>query len=187
MSGRLYVISGPAGAGKGTLVARLLQACAGVRVAVSATTRPPRVGEQEGVAYYFLSAETFEGYITQGRLVEWANVHGNYYGTPVSEVERLFANGYDVLLEIDVQGYEQVKAKMPEAYGIFIAPPSLVVLEERLRGRATDSEEQIQTRLRNARLELALKDRYNAVIVNDDLDAATRELIDLVQKGSACP
>jgi guanylate kinase len=141
-----------------------------------------RPGDSEGVTYYFLDEQEFKRRIDSGSFLEWACVHGNYYGTLLEEVHRINAMGQAVILEIDVQGYELVRQKMPEAYGVFIAPPSLEVLEERLRGRASDSEESIQTRLANARVEMQAKDSYNAVIINDDLEDATRQMAAVVDR-----
>jgi guanylate kinase len=166
--------------GKGTMVARLMAANNLLRTAISATTRDPRPGDVEGQTYYFWSAEAFQKGIEAGEFVEWALVHDHYYGTLHSEIGRIGALGCDVLLEIDTQGYELVRAQVPSAYGIFIEPPSFAELEHRLRARGTDSEESIQTRLHNARLELACRERYNTIITNDDLETAVQELITVV-------
>lgn len=177
---RLFVISGPSGAGKGTLIANLRKRYPGLALTVSATTRAPREGEVDGIHYYFMSEDEFSKRVSCGDFLEWAKVHAHCYGTLTTEVERHLKEGRSVVLEIDVQGALQVKEKLAEAVLIFIAPPSLEVLEERLRGRATESESDIELRLQNAQGELALANRYDAIIVNDDLERAESELYDTI-------
>ena len=177
----LFVISGPAGAGKGTLVSRVLERVPDSWLSLSATTRAPRGSETHGVEYLFFSVEEFERTIAEGGFVEWALVHGNYYGTPIAPIEERLAMGGRVLLEIDVQGAFQVREKFPQATLVFIAPPSMEVLEQRLRARGTDSEEAIKRRLANAAGELAAAGRYDVVIVNDDLEEATAELVKVLE------
>lgn len=179
-NGTLSIISGPSGAGKGTLVARLLHSIDDAWVSVSATTRAPRDGEQEGVHYFFLSKDEFEDIIAHDGFLEWACVHDHYYGTLQSRVEEAMDQGKQVILEIDVQGALQVKEKMPEAHLIFIEPPSLDELEKRLRGRGTETEQEISTRLRNAKLELSLKKEYDYTLVNDNVIKATEQLVGLI-------
>ena len=179
-SPKLFVISGPSGAGKGTLVARVRTQRPDLGLTVSATTRSPREGEIDGVSYYFLSKEEFERRVAAGEFLEWAHVHGNCYGTLISEVNRLLEAGSSLVLEIDVQGALQVKERFPEAVLIFIEPPSLDVLRARLVGRGTEDDETIALRLANAERELALRDRYDAVVTNDDLDRAVTELLDTI-------
>ena len=173
---RLFVISGPSGAGKGTLLAELRKQRPDLGLTVSATTRSPRPGEVDGTSYYFLSDEEFRRRIAAGEFVEWAEVHGHLYGTLVSEVKRLLAKGHSLVLEIDVQGALNVRKVYPDAVLIFIVPPSLQALEERLRGRGTEDEASIELRLKNARHEMELADQYDARIVNDTVDRAAQEL-----------
>lgn len=173
---RLFVISGPSGAGKGTLLAELRKQRPDLGLTVSATTRSPRPGEVDGTSYYFLSDEEFRRRIAAGEFVEWAEVHGHLYGTLVSEVKRLLAKGHSLVLEIDVQGALNVRKVYPDAVLIFIEPPSLQALEERLRGRGTEDEASIELRLKNARHEMGLADQYDARIVNDTVDRAAQEL-----------
>lgn len=173
---RLFVISGPSGAGKGTLVSLVRDMRPDLGLTVSATTREPRPGEVDGVAYHFLSEAEFDRRVQAGLFLEWANVHGHRYGTLKSEADRLIAEGHSVILEIDVQGALNVRRIMPEAVLVFIAPPSMEVLEQRLRDRGTEDEASIELRLANARREMALEGDYDAVVINDDLQEAAREL-----------
>lgn len=180
--GNLFVVSGPSGAGKGTLVARLLEAVDDAWVSVSATTRAPREGEVDGVHYFFKTEEDFLSLAEAGGFLEWARYAGNCYGTPRASVEEHMRLGQQVILEIDVQGAFQVREKMPQAHLVFIAPPSMEVLEERLRARATDSDEAIAARLEAAEVELSRKMEYDIRLVNDDLDVALGELVAYVNE-----
>ena len=162
-------------------MARVLERLPKAWVSVSATTRQPREGEVDGVDYQFMAVEQFEKTIEDEGFVEWARVHSNYYGTPVASIEEHLADGDIVLLEIDVQGGFQVREKFPDARLVFITPPSLEELERRLRARATDSEESIVERLANARAEMDASERYDTIIVNDDLQTATDMLVELLQ------
>lgn len=179
--GNLFVISGPSGAGKGTLVARLLSRVEDAWVSVSATTRKPREGEIDGVHYRFLTDGQFDRLVEQDGFLEWAPVHSCRYGTPRAPIEEHMAKGGQVILEIDVQGAFQVKGKMPQAHLVFIEPPSLEVLEARLRGRGTETEEAVESRMKTALVELSQKKKYDIRIVNDDLERATDELVAYVE------
>ena len=170
--GNLFVISGPSGAVKGTLVARLVQAFPDAWVSVSATTRSPRAGEVDGVHYQFKTKEQFQQLIDSDGLLEWAVYGSNHYGTPKASVQEHMAAGQQVILEIDVQG----------AFLIFIEPPSMEVLEQRLRGRDTETEEVIQQRLAAARVELSRKMEYDIQLVNDNLDEAVSQLVSYVNE-----
>lgn len=178
---RLFVISGPSGAGKGTLLARVRKRHPNLGLAVSATTREPRPGEVDGVSYHFLDEEEFSRRVRAGEFLEWANVHGHRYGTLKGDVDALLASGTSVILEIDVQGALNVLRLMPDAVLIFIEPPSLEELERRLRQRGTEGEGQLRLRLRNARSELELADKYDERIVNDDVDAASDRLLQIIR------
>lgn len=177
--GNLLVVSGPAGAGKGTLVSRLSDRVSDVWVSVSATTRAPRPGEIDGVHYFFYDEAQFDRAIAEGGMLEWAHVHGHRYGTPRATVEEKMAEGRQVVLEIDVQGAFQVREMIPAAKLIFIEPPSLEVLEARLRGRGTEDDAEVRRRMKTAEVELSRKMEYDVQLVNDDLDQATEALVDL--------
>lgn len=179
---KLFVISGPSGAGKGTIVARIRDGRPNLGLTVSATTREPREGEVDGVSYHFLSEDEFSRRVDAGQFVEWASVHGHRYGTLVEEVSSKLAAGSSLILEIDVQGAFQVKERFPEAVLIFIMPPSLEVLRERLENRGTETAETLSVRLANAEREMALSDRYDDVVINDDLDCACEELSRVIEK-----
>jgi guanylate kinase len=170
--GRLIVLTGPSGVGKGTLLKALLQAHPELYLSISATTRTPREGEVDGVNYYFLDRPQFEQAIQDGALLEWAEFAGNYYGTPIQPVRDRVADGGLMILEIELLGARQVAKIFPAALRIFILPPSLEVLEERLRSRGQDPEEAILKRLAVARSEIAAADEFDLQIVNDNLDIA---------------
>ena len=180
--GALYVVSGPSGAGKST-VCKLVRERLGINLSISATSRKPRNGEQEGVDYFFITAEEFERKIKNDDFLEYANVHGNYYGTLKSEVEERLKKGEKVLLEIDVQGGVQVKNKFPEANLIFFKTANKEELEKRLRGRNTDSEEVIQARLKNSLKELEYENKYDRVIINNEIEQACNDLISIIENG----
>jgi guanylate kinase len=173
---RVFVVTGPSGVGKGTLIERLLESVPGLEVSVSATTRKPRPGEADGRDYHFLGPEEFERRVAAGDFLEHATYSGNRYGTLRSEVDRRLATGTSVVLEIELQGARQVRAAMPESVQVFIAPPSPEALRERLQRRGTDSENAIVERLRVAEGELAAQSEFAHVIVNDDVDRAAGKL-----------
>lgn len=175
-TGRLTLIAGPSGVGKGTLVSRLLERHPSIWLSVSATTRSPREGEQEGVNYFFLSRQAFEERVAAGGFLEWAEFAGNLYGTPRQPVEAKLAEGRPVLLEIELEGARQVRRSFPAGFQLLITPPSFAELERRIRGRGTDAEAAIARRLERARVELAAEAEFDAVLVNDDLEAAVAEL-----------
>ncbi|MBE9240462.1 guanylate kinase [Synechocystis salina] len=182
--GQLIVLTGPSGVGKGTLVQLLLERHPHWFLSISATTRSPRAGEEDGQSYYFLSKEEFQTWIGEEKLLEWAEYAGNYYGTPRQPVEAQIAQGKTVLLEIEVLGARQIKQTFPSARRIFILPPSVEVLEERLRGRGSDSETAIAKRLAQAQQELQAAAEFDHQLVNDDLDRALHCLIDLIEEGN---
>ena len=170
--GCLIVVSGASGTGKGTVCAQLLKKRPSLMYSISATTRNPRNGEQDGVQYYFHTRESFEKLIKDGGLLEWADVYGNYYGTPKAPVDKFLEEGQDILLEIDTQGALNVMEKMPEGIFVFLLPPSMEELERRLRTRGTDSEEVILRRLDAARGEVNAAKKYRYVVVNDVVENA---------------
>ena len=181
MTGNLYIVSAPSGAGKTSLVEALVAADPLVRKSISFTTRGPRPGEQDGLHYHFVDTQAFERMRAHGELLESAMVHGNQYGTSRQTVESVCAGGYDVLLEIDWQGAAQIRKMKPEAVTIFVLPPSLDALEARLRSRAQDSAEVIARRLAAARGEIAHVPEFEYVIINDDFDRAAQELISVIR------
>jgi guanylate kinase len=180
--GRLIVLAGPSGVGKGAIVARLLAALPDLELSISATTRGPRPKEDEGRHYYFVDRRQFDQMIEDGGFLEWADIFGERYGTPKEPVSRALAEGRDVLVEIDVQGARQVKAADPDAYMVFITPPSLKELERRLRTRGTETDQQVRRRLAKAADELAAEPEFDATVVNDDLELAAREVVELVDR-----
>lgn len=178
---KVFVITGPSGVGKGTLIRALFDRIPSLELSVSATTRSPRPGEQPGVAYHFLAHEEFERRVAAGEFVEWAEYSGNRYGTLRSELERRVEDGVPVVLEIELQGARQVREKMPEAVQVFIDPPSRETLRTRLVGRGTDTPEQVRRRLETADAELAAKPEFKHVVVNDRLEDAVDELVSIVE------
>ncbi|HYW19781.1 MAG TPA: guanylate kinase [Nodularia sp. (in: cyanobacteria)] len=170
--GRLIVLTGPSGVGKGTLMQELLKRHPELYYSVSVTTRSPRPGEIDGENYYFISRNKFEQLVDQGEFLEWAEFAGNYYGTPREAVLNQVQSGKLVVLEIELEGARQIRASFPRALSIFILPPSLNELESRIRGRAQDSEEAIARRLHRAQAEIEAADEFDVQIVNDDLENA---------------
>jgi guanylate kinase len=178
---RVVVITGPSGVGKGTLIRSLLEAMPELQLSVSATTRLPRTGETQGVHYHFMPREEFERHAQDGDFVEHANYAGARYGTLRSDLQTRTASGRPVLLEIEVQGARQVRETMPEALQVFIAPPSVDALRARLIGRGADTPDQIEARLRTAERELEAQDEFAHVVVNDRLEDAVEELVEIVR------
>jgi len=182
--GILTVVSGFSGAGKGTLMKALLNRYDNYAVSVSATTRKPRAGEENGREYFFLTREEFESMIGQNALIEWAQYVGNYYGTPRASVEEQLAAGIDVILEIEMQGGMHVKQLFPDCLMVFVAPPSAAVLRDRLTGRGTETPEQIEKRLARAAEEADYMEQYEYLAVNDDLDVCVEQLHRIIQEPS---
>jgi guanylate kinase len=180
-SGSLFVVAAPSGAGKSTLVNALLAQEPGIQLSISTTTRPPRPGEQDGVHYHFTTAEDFVARADKGEFLEWAEVHGNYYGTSRASVEEKMKTGTDILLEIDWQGARQVKKQFPDAAGIFILPPSIEALEERLHKRGTDEPHIITRRLLAAGGEIAHAPEFEYAIINEEFNVALAQLQAIVQ------
>lgn len=175
-NGLLLVLSGPSGVGKGTVCKALRERMTDIVYSVSATTRPPRAGEVEGVNYFFKSKEEFKQMIEEDQLLEWAEYVGNYYGTPRRFVEETLGSGRDVILEIEVQGALQVKQKFPQGIFLFLAPPDLTELQNRIVGRGTETEETIRNRMAMAKAEIELMDNYDYVVVNDLIDTACEKI-----------
>ncbi len=174
--GKTFIICGPSGVGKGTVVARLLASDPTLYFSVSATTRPPRAGEEDGVHYHFLDRGTFEQWIAAGDFLEYAEYVGNLYGTPRLYVDRAMEQGRDVLLDIEIQGAEQVRQKRPETVRIYVAPPSWAELERRLVGRGTEDMEKVRFRLARGREEFAAARDFDYLVINDTVDRAVDEL-----------
>ncbi|MFM5905836.1 MAG: guanylate kinase [Micrococcales bacterium] len=182
MSSRLTVIAGPTAVGKGTVIRRILADNPHIKLSVSATTRQPRVGEVNGVSYFFMTKEQFQRAIEAGQMLEHAVVHGdNYYGTPRGPVDEALSKGEQMILEIDIQGARQVKKVMPEARLVFIAPPSWDELVRRLQGRGTESPAEQERRLETAKAELAAQSEFDHVVINDDVAECATKVVDLMQ------
>jgi len=182
--GVLFVISAPSGAGKSTLIDRIRPMFPDMLYSVSCTTRARRGEEKEGVHYYFLDRDRFSTMAANGGFLEWKEVHGNLYGTPAAPVKRALASGRRMILDIDVQGAQEVFGKVPECVGIFVTAPDMKTLEQRLRRRGTDSEESIRTRLENAEHEIRFAQLFDHLIVNDDLDRSVADLAGIIEKES---
>ena len=184
-AGKLFIVSAPSGAGKTTLCRAVLNHFPQMRYSVSYTTRPPRSGEKNGVDYHFISQQEFEAGLEKGQWAEWASVHGHLYGTSAVFLERETAAGRNILLDIDVQGAKQIQSRYPNSVLIFIMPPSMDILKQRLCSRDTDSQPDIEKRLKNAEKEMAQKYCYQHVVVNDELSLAIKQLTDLIAKHSS--
>jgi guanylate kinase len=185
----LVVLSAPSGAGKTTLCARLLKEIPELKLSISTTSREPRGGEQHGREYYFISKEEFQSEIKKGFFAEWAEVHGRYYGTARSTIDRFFKDGYSVLLDIDVQGAESLRKAYPgRCFTVFVRTKTWEILEQRLRSRNTETEEKIQIRLQTGRAEMAREKEFDYVLINDDFETSYQELKAVVlaalQKGA---
>jgi guanylate kinase len=181
--GSILVISAPSGAGKSTLVRRLIASLPDLAFSVSHTTRPRREGEKEGRDYFFVTRRHFETMIAADEFIEWAEVFGHLYGTSKAQLGRILADGHDVLLDIDVQGHQQVRKRLPDALSVFILPPSFGELERRLTARHSDSPQDVERRLAAARREICHWPEYDYLVVNDRLPRATQALRAIVQAG----
>ena len=181
MRGNLIIVTAPSGAGKTTLVARMLERVDGIRPSISFTSRPARGGEKNGVDYHFVSRAEFQAMIDRGEFLEWAEVHGNPYGTSLKVVEDGLNAGLDVVTTIDVQGAERARMIYPDAVAVFILPPSLEALQRRLEARGSDDDGSRRLRLENARHELSHFPRFDYIVINDDLESATCELSAIVR------
>ena len=178
--GNIIVLSAPSGSGKTTVVQRVLDSIDEIEFSISYTTRPRRSAEQDGVDYHFITAESFENKVEKGDFLEWAKVHGNFYGTGRAEAEAICAQGRDVMLDVDVQGADQVRRAKHDAVSVFMLPPSFQVLEQRLRGRRSDDPEHIEVRLAAARKEIDRCREYDYVIVNEDIDCSAELLRSII-------
>ncbi|MCS6873062.1 MAG: guanylate kinase [Pyrinomonadaceae bacterium] len=176
MPGKLFIISSPSGGGKGTLIREILRTVPKVTCSVSFTTRPKRQNEENGKDYFFVNHEEFLNLIEKGEFLEYAEVHGHLYGTSRTQVEDKIQKGYDVILEIDIQGADSIKKIKPEAVSIFIMPPSFETLRNRLMTRATETEESLKTRLANAKKEVKAYERFDYIVINDELNEAVENL-----------
>ncbi len=185
--GRLFVVSAPSGAGKTTVVERLIQLMPDLRMSRSYTSRPARPGEEDGVDYNFVSRDRFEAMVAGDQFLEWADVFGNLYGTSTVDTERALAAGTDLVLVIDVQGARQVRRQRPSVASVFVLPPSFDALETRLRGRSKDSEEQVRRRLQTARQEVSAVSEYDYVLINDEVDACVERLRAIIVAERAKP
>ena len=178
---KLIILTGPSGVGKGTVVKEILDKDKNICLSVSATTRSPRKGEQEGENYYFLSEENFKEMINKNLFLEWAKFAGNYYGTPLSFVKVKIEEGFIVLLEIEVEGAKQIKDKFPDSLSIFILPPSKEELERRIRNRGTEKEEAINRRLSRSTYEIASSDEFDFKVTNRDVDETAERIIKIIR------
>ena len=178
--GVLVVVSGPSGVGKGTILKKLIRENDNMRFAISATTRKPREGEQDGISYFFKTEEEFKDMIDNGELIEWVNYCGNFYGKPRKYVEQTLEEGYDVIVEVEVEGAQNIKKIYPESVLIFIMPPSIEELEERLKNRGTETQEVINSRMTRAKQEIAKLNVYDYCVVNETVDKAVESLVTII-------
>ena len=178
---KLIIITGPSGVGKGTVVKELLDRNKDIWLSISATTRNPRVGEKDGLNYYFISEERFKDMIDKKEFLEWAQFAGNYYGTPLSSVNEKIEKGFIVLLEIEVEGAKQIKEKFPESISIFLLPPSKEELEKRIRNRGTEKEEAINRRLSRANYEIASSGEFDFVLTNHNVDETVKGVFKIIK------
>lgn len=186
--GRLIVLTGPSGVGKGTLLKSLLQRHPELKLSISATTRSPRAGEVDGINYYFITRQQFDLMVSEGEFIEWAEFANNCYGTPRRAVEEQLQAGEWVILEIELDGARQIRQSFPEAYRIFILPPSIEELESRIRGRGQDSDDAIDRRLQRAKAEIDAANEFDVQIINDEFNAALDRLeLTLFPAGATCP
>jgi len=180
--GHLFILSAPSGAGKTTLSKALLKKHDEMIYSISFTTRPPRKGEQDGIDYFFISEDRFKEGIAKKKWIEWALVHGNYYGTSADFISEKLNEGKDILLEIDVQGAVKIKDYYPDSISVFIMPPSFETLRKRLESRGLDNTDIIDNRLENAKKEMAQKDLYDHIVINDDLTRAMEDLFSIIER-----
>ena len=178
---KLIILTGPSGVGKGTVVKEILGKDKNIWLSISATTREPREGENEGENYYFLNEENFKKMIEQNLFLEWAQFAGNYYGTPLSSVNKKIKQGFTVLLEIEVEGAKQIKEKFPNSLSIFLLPPDIQELEKRIRNRGTEKEEAIKKRLLRANYEISVSNEFDFALTNRNVDETAKEIIKLIK------
>jgi guanylate kinase len=178
--GIAFIFSSPSGGGKTTLCQQVVTLVPDLKYSISYTTRPPRAGEENGKDYYFVSSESFQDIIKGGNFAEWAEIHGHFYGTPLDSLKKLLSKGIDLVLDIDVQGAKQLKERLEEGIFIFLLPPSMSVLKERLEKRGTDSEQEIMNRLKSAEGEIKQLTWYDYIIINDDLNEAVSNLRSII-------
>ena len=180
--GFLLIFSGPSGSGKDSVLRYVLERDENITLSISMTTREPRVGETDGKDYFFVTKEEFERHVENDEMLEWAKYDGNYYGTPKAPIEKWISLGKTVILEIETQGADKIRAKFPGVLSVFLMPPSLEVLEERLRGRKTNTEEDIRRRLDTAKMEIERASDYDFVVVNEIREVAADEMVDIIRK-----